>query len=394
MAALPSMAPAASPRVADPAALAQLRQALDTARLGLAPPRAAVGVPPSRRAPGTPRRRPEPIAGLPTRPRLPVENVTSARFAPTNPERPAPARTSPARSAWSVLDGTRLAIPAPGGLHPLVKRGWPALRAQSAEAGITIPDFVDRAFEGFLTCGVPEAGLTRLRCPDCQLERALAFSCKSRGLCPSCGARRMHDVSEHLMERVFPEVPIRHYVLSPPSELVGLLAARENTWAAMARVFVHAIFRGQRARLGASVQSGAMVFVQRLRRRSPPTRTSTCSCSTEATQRTRTACWTSTATRARRRLRARRSRRAEGRRFGARRGYTGEAQGFSVHAEVSVAAHDAAGRVRLSRYTARRPLADAQLSKTRTRPTRRSGTSSLARGRARTKPEPQSLRRR
>ena len=89
---------------------------------------------------------------------------------------------------------------------------------------MTIPAFVERAFEGFLACGVPEAGFVRLRCPDCHVERALAFSCKHRGLCPSCGARRMLDVSAHLTERVFPEVPIRQYVLSPPSELVGLLA--------------------------------------------------------------------------------------------------------------------------------------------------------------------------
>jgi hypothetical protein len=73
----------------------------------------------------------------------------------------------------------------------------------------------------------------------------------------------MLDVSAHLTERVFPEVPIWQYVLSPPSELVGLLAAREDVLAAMARVFVQAIFRGQRERLGSSVQGGAVVFVQR-----------------------------------------------------------------------------------------------------------------------------------
>jgi hypothetical protein len=102
---------------------------------------------------------------------------------------------------------------------------------------------VERAFADFLTCGVPEAGFIRLRCPDGHVEWAVAFSCKHRGLCPSCGARRMHDVRSHLMERVFPEVRIRQYVLSPPSELVGLLAAREDVLAAMARLFVQAIFR-------------------------------------------------------------------------------------------------------------------------------------------------------
>ena len=153
--------------------------------------------------------------------------------------------------------------PRSGVLHRLVTHWWPALLAESEDAGVAIPKFVGRAVERFLVCGVPEAGFVRLRCPDCQLERALAFSCKGRGLCPSCGARRMHDVATHFVERVFPEVPIRQYVLSPPSELVGLLAARADALAAMARVFVEAIFRGQRARLGAKLKSGAVVFVQR-----------------------------------------------------------------------------------------------------------------------------------
>jgi len=58
-------------------------------------------------------------------------------------------------------------------------------------------------------------------------------------------------VARGYRDHLFPEVPIRQYVLSPPSELVGLLAAREDMLAAMARVFVQAIFRGQRARLSA-----------------------------------------------------------------------------------------------------------------------------------------------
>jgi hypothetical protein len=65
------------------------------------------------------------------------------------------------------------------------------------------------------------------------------------------------------MKRVFPEVPIRQYVLLPPSELADLVAAREDVLAAMARVFAQAVSRGQRERLGASVQGGAVVFVHR-----------------------------------------------------------------------------------------------------------------------------------
>jgi len=33
--------------------------------------------------------------------------------------------------------------------------------------------------------------LARLRCGDCGHDKLLGFSCKRRGFCPSCGARRM-----------------------------------------------------------------------------------------------------------------------------------------------------------------------------------------------------------
>jgi hypothetical protein len=36
-------------------------------------------------------------------------------------------------------------------------------------------------------------GFARFRCGDSQTERLVAFSCKGRGFCPSCGGRRMAD---------------------------------------------------------------------------------------------------------------------------------------------------------------------------------------------------------
>ncbi len=38
-----------------------------------------------------------------------------------------------------------------------------------------------------------EYGFMRVRCEDCHHERLVAFSCKRRGFCPSCGARRMAE---------------------------------------------------------------------------------------------------------------------------------------------------------------------------------------------------------
>ncbi|HFR4610574.1 TPA: transposase zinc-binding domain-containing protein, partial [Klebsiella pneumoniae] len=36
-------------------------------------------------------------------------------------------------------------------------------------------------------------------CEHCRAERLVAFSCKKRGFCPSCGARRMAESARHLV---------------------------------------------------------------------------------------------------------------------------------------------------------------------------------------------------
>lgn len=42
----------------------------------------------------------------------------------------------------------------------------------------------------------------------------MAFNCKRRGFCPSCGARRMAEGAALLVDEVFPQQPIRQWVLS------------------------------------------------------------------------------------------------------------------------------------------------------------------------------------
>jgi hypothetical protein len=72
-------------------------------------------------------------------------------------------------------------------------------------------------------------------------------------------------VAHHLVERVLPDVPIRQYVLSPPSELVGLLAARGEALSALSRIFTEEIFESisRRLDLGKKPHCGAITFVQR-----------------------------------------------------------------------------------------------------------------------------------
>jgi len=52
------------------------------------------------------------------------------------------------------------------------------------------------------------------------------FSCKKRGLCPTCGSRRMAESARHLVEEVFGPRPVRQWVLSVPLPLQLLFASK------------------------------------------------------------------------------------------------------------------------------------------------------------------------
>ena len=57
------------------------------------------------------------------------------------------------------------------------------------------------------------------RCAGCGFDRLVPFSCHGRAFCPSCGGRRMAERAAHLVDRVFPQVPVRQWVLSLPHRL-------------------------------------------------------------------------------------------------------------------------------------------------------------------------------
>ena len=46
--------------------------------------------------------------------------------------------------------------------------------------------FVRKAFAKYLECGIFAHGFARARCGDCGHDYFVAFSCKGRGVCPSC----------------------------------------------------------------------------------------------------------------------------------------------------------------------------------------------------------------
>jgi hypothetical protein len=82
--------------------------------------------------------------------------------------------------------------------------GLASLAQVELETGSGLPEFVKEEFDAFLDCGILARGFLRLRCADCAHEKLVAFSCKRRGFCPSCGARRMAETAAHLADHVIP----------------------------------------------------------------------------------------------------------------------------------------------------------------------------------------------
>jgi len=79
--------------------------------------------------------------------------------------------------------------------------------------------YVRQAFRKYLECGIFAHGFARARCDDCGHDFFVAFSCKGRGVCPSCNTRRMAETAAHLTDHVFPRLPVRQWVLSVPKRL-------------------------------------------------------------------------------------------------------------------------------------------------------------------------------
>ena len=159
--------------------------------------------------------------------------------------------------------------------HPEVSVLYRALEAHleaflarsPAHEGGDLPSFVTRELRAYLRCGRLDKGCVHVRCEQCEGEMEVAFSCKGRSFCPSCGGRRMSELAAQLVERVIPDVPVRQWVLSVPWSLRYQLAFDAALCTEVLAVFMRVIFgwlkstaKNQGLR---DAQGGAITVVQR-----------------------------------------------------------------------------------------------------------------------------------
>jgi len=109
------------------------------------------------------------------------------------------------------------------------------LELAGGEDGEAPPAHVERTFRRYLECGILAHGFARAYCDECQHDFPIAYSCptgisfghKCRGVCPSCpteisfghNTRRMAETAAHLVDHVFPPLPVRQWVLAVPKRL-------------------------------------------------------------------------------------------------------------------------------------------------------------------------------
>ena len=163
-------------------------------------------------------------------------------------------------------------------LYQIVDEYYPAFTAHLAEQGRELPGYVQREFEDYLKCGRLEHGFLRVRCESCHAEHLVAFSCKRRGFCPSCGVRRMAESAALLVGEVLPEQPmpkalaalagqaLRQWVLSYPFQLRFLFASWPEIMGRVLGIVYRVIATHLVKKAGlthATARTGAVTLIQR-----------------------------------------------------------------------------------------------------------------------------------
>ncbi|WP_224249969.1 transposase [Hyalangium gracile] len=151
-------------------------------------------------------------------------------------------------------------------LYEAVRDHLATLLAEASEMGRGLPRYVERDFAKYLECGVLAHGFARVQCENCKDELLVAFSCKGRGVCPSCNAKRAHVTAVHLVENVLPHVPYRQWTLSFAHRVRWVLLKEVGLLSDVLTVFLRAVFalhrrRARRQSLRGG-QTGAVSFIQ------------------------------------------------------------------------------------------------------------------------------------
>ena len=152
-------------------------------------------------------------------------------------------------------------------IYRIVQEYWPIFVREQKRVGKTLPLFIQDEFAKFFSCGIPENGFIRTYCHQCRHSGIVPFSCKKRGFCPSCCAKRMNNEAAHLVDKVLPEIPYRQWVLSFPYRIRFLMARNQKFTNKALKIFLRTVGSYQKKKAKKNnlgrCQTGAVTFLQR-----------------------------------------------------------------------------------------------------------------------------------
>ncbi len=101
-------------------------------------------------------------------------------------------------------------------LFQVIKKNYLPWRKTRNDQENPVPHYIENVFQKYLGCGILAKGFACAHCEGCSKDFLIAYSCKARGICPSCNQRAMAQTAAHLIDSVLPRVPFRQFVISFP----------------------------------------------------------------------------------------------------------------------------------------------------------------------------------
>jgi hypothetical protein len=129
------------------------------------------------------------------------------------------------------------------------------------ECGFFRP-IIKQVLERYLDCGNPRCWFARVRCPACKREFFLCFSCRTRGFCPSCHAKRLEQWGEWMREELLLDVPHRQLVFVIPKMLRIFFKYNRRLLGSLCRLALRSLTRYFAAVTGSELMPGVIAAVQ------------------------------------------------------------------------------------------------------------------------------------
>lgn len=114
----------------------------------------------------------------------------------------------------------------------------------------------------YLDCGNPKCSFARIKCGECGAEDLLTFSCKTRGFCPSCHAKRLEGWGEWMKEKLLLDVSHRQVVFIIPKMLRRFFKYKRKLQGALCHCALRALLKYFRVVKGKELMPGVIAVIQ------------------------------------------------------------------------------------------------------------------------------------